>query len=81
MEGWQVRKSPSLASGRLMGQPIEGGRRGAGTEGRREQQSSHPFKEHLAVLEQYKDSEGTEEAFPFADIFRTHEGVNCSSQV
>lgn len=64
-----------------MGRPIEGGIRGAGTEGRREQQSSHLFRKHLAVLEQYKDSEGTEEAFPFADIFRTHEGVNYSSQV
>ena len=39
-----------------MGRPIEGGIRGAGTEGRREQQSSHPFRKHLAVLEQYKDS-------------------------
>ena len=81
MEGWQVRKSPGLASGSLMGWPIEEGRRRAGTEGRREQQSSDPFREHPAVLEQHKDSEGTKEAFPFADIFRTHDGVNCSSQL
>ena len=64
-----------------MGWPIEEGRRGTRTEGRREQQSSDPFREHPAVLGQHKDNGGTTESFPFTGIFRAHEGVNCSGQV
>ena len=34
-EGWKVRKSPGFESGRLMGWPLEKGRRGTGAEWRR----------------------------------------------
>lgn len=63
MEGCS-QKSPSLI-GQADGAAHRGGKkrsRDRREEG--EQQSSHPFKEHLAVLEQYKDSEGTR-SFPF----------------